>query len=345
MSRRADEESQWPNAPRSLPLPDDLVLCVIGAAFGQLSSVELHEGFQQKFFAQFHPRKPLRVNAISPGVVETRATALVASGPAVSEWEFISVSSYGVLRTVIDSDRMHLVWCQLSCDGTHLLVDVVLPHALGEGRELPFDVSGVLALQRRGSKLLGTRAMTGGAGWDPALGIAGKDQTKGRIALPQAAPALGNAFAGDRRQPVRTTGEIGRHVSRVLNAQGGSDRAHNAPKAFARAVVVELFVDDHRIHSGEGGDEGGRAHAALAVAGAAIERDEGAVLLAARCHSLKCSAGPGNTCRGARRRLWLARRPPVGSDADRAADRIEGIERGTVLSIAQARRSPGGRIC
>lgn len=36
----------------------DLVLCVSGAKgggpFAQLSNVELHEGFQQKFFAQFH---------------------------------------------------------------------------------------------------------------------------------------------------------------------------------------------------------------------------------------------------------------------------------------------------
>jgi NAD(P)-dependent dehydrogenase (short-subunit alcohol dehydrogenase family) len=102
----------------------DLVLCVSGAKgggpFAQLSSVELHEGFQQKFFAQFHAAqralpflqkdgsitfvsaisaraanpgtvglaaingaiesmvkplarelKPLRINAVSPGVVET----------------------------------------------------------------------------------------------------------------------------------------------------------------------------------------------------------------------------------------------------------------------------------
>jgi len=103
---------------------DDLVLCVSGAKgagpFAELGSVELHEGFQQKFFAQFHAAqkalpflrkkssitfvsaisaraanpgtaglaaingaieamvkplarelKPLRVNAVSPGVVET----------------------------------------------------------------------------------------------------------------------------------------------------------------------------------------------------------------------------------------------------------------------------------
>lgn len=103
---------------------DDLVLCVSGGKgagpFAQLTSAELHHGFEQKFFAQFHAAqkslpflrkdgsltfvsaisaraanpgtvglaaingaieamikplarelKPLRVNAISPGVVET----------------------------------------------------------------------------------------------------------------------------------------------------------------------------------------------------------------------------------------------------------------------------------
>lgn len=103
---------------------DDLILCVSGAKgagpFAELSSADLHEGFEMKFFAQFHaaqtalpfvrkdgsltfvsaisaraaqPKtsglaaingaieamvkplarelKPLRVNAVSPGVVET----------------------------------------------------------------------------------------------------------------------------------------------------------------------------------------------------------------------------------------------------------------------------------
>ena len=51
----------------------------------------------------------------------------------------------------------------------------------------------------------------------PRAGIAGKDQANGRIALPQAAAACRNAFAGYRRQPIRTAGEIGRHIGRVLN--------------------------------------------------------------------------------------------------------------------------------
>jgi hypothetical protein len=55
---------------------------------------------------------------------------------------------------------VHLVRCQLCCNCAHLLIDVVLPHALGKCCKLAFNVSGVLALQRRGSKLVGTGAMT-----------------------------------------------------------------------------------------------------------------------------------------------------------------------------------------
>ena len=87
------------------------------------------------------------------------------------------------LRTVVRGDRMHLVLCQLCRKRTHLLVDVVLPYALGEGRELAFYVRSVLTFQRWSSELLSARAMTGGAGRDPAAGIAGKDQTNRRIAL------------------------------------------------------------------------------------------------------------------------------------------------------------------
>src|SRR5882724_2856647 len=171
-------------------------------------------------------------------------------------------------RAIIDGDRMHLVGCQLRRDRAHLFIDVVLPHPLGESCELAFDVSGVLALQPRSSELMAARAMTGRAGWDPAPGVASEDEANGRIALPQAATALGNAFAGHWREPIRTTGEIRRDVGRRLRGQGGRDRAHDAPEALARAIIVELFVDDRGIHSGEGGDERGRAHTLLAVASA-----------------------------------------------------------------------------
>ena len=62
---------------------------------------------------------------------------------------------------------MHLVSRQLCCNCAHPLVDVVLPHALGESRELALDLSGVLALQYGGAELLRARAVTGCAGGYP----------------------------------------------------------------------------------------------------------------------------------------------------------------------------------
>ena len=69
--------------------------------------------------------------------------------------------SYVALRTVVDGECVHLFRRQLCCNCAHLLVDVVLAHALGESRKLAFDVSGVLALQRRRSELVGAGTMTG----------------------------------------------------------------------------------------------------------------------------------------------------------------------------------------
>jgi hypothetical protein len=229
---------------------------------------------------------------------------------------------------------MHLVGCQLCRKGAHLLVDVILPYALGECGELAFDVCGVLALQGRGSKLMGAGAMTRRAGWNPALRIAGEDKADSRIALPQATSAFRDPFSGYGRQPVCAAAEIRCHVSRILNSQGGGDGAHDAPKALARTIVVELFVDYRRIHSREAGDKGGWAHASLAVAGATIERDEGAPLLAARGNLRKCGARPSNTCRRANRRLRLGRRPGIGGNADCATDRVPCIERGTVQLVS-----------
>jgi hypothetical protein len=52
--------------------------------------------------------------------------------------------SHGAPCTVINSDCMSLVLCQLCCNCTHLLIDVVLEHALGKSRQLAFDISGML---------------------------------------------------------------------------------------------------------------------------------------------------------------------------------------------------------
>ena len=47
---------------------------------------------------------------------------------------------------IVDGDRVHFVRCQLHRDSAHLTVYVVLADALGESRELPFDVFGPLPL-------------------------------------------------------------------------------------------------------------------------------------------------------------------------------------------------------
>ena len=83
----------------------------------------------------------------------------IRAEPAIG-LKLILCRSYSSLRTVMVATAC-IVSRQLCCNCAHLLVDVVLPHALGESRELAFDVSGVLALQRAPSW---ARAVTGCAG-------------------------------------------------------------------------------------------------------------------------------------------------------------------------------------
>ena len=52
-------------------------------------------------------------------------------------------------RAVEGGERMHFVGRELFGSRAHLLIDVILANALGEGRELPFEVSSVLPLQCR----------------------------------------------------------------------------------------------------------------------------------------------------------------------------------------------------
>jgi len=51
-------------------------------------------------------------------------------------------------RSVKGCNRVHFIWRQLLGDGAHLLVDIVLAHALRKRSQLAFDVGGVLSLQR-----------------------------------------------------------------------------------------------------------------------------------------------------------------------------------------------------
>src|SRR6266446_6589586 len=92
----------------------------------------------------------------------------------LSSWEnSLLRRSNAFLCAVVGGDGVHLVRRQLHCDGAHLLIDVVLPHGLGERRELAFDVSGMLTMQRRRSELSSAGAVTGRAGRDAARGVAG----------------------------------------------------------------------------------------------------------------------------------------------------------------------------
>lgn len=45
-------------------------------------------------------------------------------------------------------------------DRAHLFIDVVLANALREGRQLAFDIGGVLAGKRRGGDLVATWSVT-----------------------------------------------------------------------------------------------------------------------------------------------------------------------------------------
>src|SRR6266404_2589240 len=103
---------------------------------------------------------------------------------------------------------MHLIGLQPVRNRAHLLVDVVVPHALREGRELTLDVRDVLTAERGRAEFLGTRSVTGRACRYPTLGIPGKYQADRRISLPETVSGFGSTFCGDRRQS-GTMREIG----------------------------------------------------------------------------------------------------------------------------------------
>src|SRR4029077_16201400 len=76
--------------------------------------------------------------------------------------------------SVICGDCMHLLRCQLPRDRAHLFADVVLSHALSEGQQLAFDISGALLLQRRSAEFVTARTVTGRARRDAACRIPGE---------------------------------------------------------------------------------------------------------------------------------------------------------------------------
>src|SRR5262249_10936893 len=88
----------------------------------------------------------------------------------------------------------HLLGRQLPRDRAHLLIDVVVADALRKRSQLSFDVGGVLAGQRRSPKPEAAPALTGRAGCDASLRIAGEYQACGGIALLEGSPTLRNAL-------------------------------------------------------------------------------------------------------------------------------------------------------
>src|SRR5215475_12204005 len=88
----------------------------------------------------------------------------------------------------------HLLGRKLPRDRAHLLIDVVVADALRERSQLPFDVRGVLAGQRRSPKPEASRSMTGRARRDAAPRVAGEYQACGGVALSEGAPTWWNAL-------------------------------------------------------------------------------------------------------------------------------------------------------
>jgi hypothetical protein len=78
---------------------------------------------------------------------------------------------------------------------------------LGEGRELTFDIGGLLRLQLRRAEFMVAGTVTGGARRNAACGIPGKGQANGRIVFPKGVPGL-KTLADKGRQAVGAACEL-----------------------------------------------------------------------------------------------------------------------------------------
>src|SRR5580704_17188931 len=170
----------------------------------------------------------------------------------------------------MDGDGVHLGGRQLLGDGAHLLIYVVLAHALCSCGALAFAVGGVLALQRRRSKLVAAGTVARGARRDPALRISGKDEANGGIGLPQAMTGFRGTLATDRRQPDSAAREVGCDVDRLLVRQRRGNPAHDVPQSLAGPKVVELFIDGRGVHTAERRCDVRRTGALVAMTGATV---------------------------------------------------------------------------
>src|SRR6516165_11189516 len=87
-------------------------------------------------------------------------------------------------------DHMDLIRRQLHRDRAHLLVDVVLTKSLSEHRELALDIGRLLRLQLRRAELVITRTVAGGARWNPARGVPGKNEANCGVVFTKGMPGL-----------------------------------------------------------------------------------------------------------------------------------------------------------
>ena len=62
-------------------------------------------------------------------------------------WNLRSIRTHRSAPRVELGDCVHLIWGQLGSNRAHLFIDVVLPHALGERRELALDIGRFLSSQ------------------------------------------------------------------------------------------------------------------------------------------------------------------------------------------------------
>src|SRR5260370_40289298 len=133
-------------------------------------------------------------------------------------------------------DEMHLLRRQLHRNGAQLLVDVVLPKPLGEGRELALDIGGLLRLQLRRAEIMVAGTVTGGARRNPACGVPGKSQANGGIVFAKGMPGL-KMLADEGRQAVGTAREVSPDIGKISRRQRLRDRVHRTPRPLSRAKI------------------------------------------------------------------------------------------------------------
>src|SRR4029077_7926704 len=119
---------------------------------------------------------------------------------------------------------------------------------------------------------------------------------------------------------------------------------HHSPQALAGTIIVELLVDDRRIHAGKRWNYGRCAHATLAMAGNTIHGDKGPTLRITGGNLVKRTASPSDPSGRAQSGYWFLRGCNVGPKAKSTANCAPDVERRFVLLITakNAKAKDGG---